>query len=485
MHFIEKFRELRLDIVGIVAILGEGSTSRNAQASALSWHHILPRIYPAPQSLLKHHQDKLLPVEPGIVVGAMSGRIRTELNFFTRLVHPDDLPDYSVQMLKVDRKPNTKEAAIKNMESSKTRRAPAMAVKRFGHLAGLSILGFCMSLTILVLALWQNDGAALVADVLLSLCSSFVGLASWCKLDVTEEKPHEDRKGIVPLGDVVIFYPTTGAFRVIRCTDEVSRFYFRIEKCTHYFDDNIYRAIALFSSAMLMAGLISLSNAQLISQAAFAAPYILLNALYWASSAINPSTHVWQHDFDVKEMGFTRRMIKDQYGKIVPQTSELSPASTRGRLTALKQVFMLLTRTRAEEEDDDDGETTIMNRSSQLYFNGNWKPDTLLPRVPTAAVVVQPGRHISLAPSKPEALGWNFAVNMNDILLETMSAVVVGATEVVRHVGTDPERGGNTAMPATKKPNTGMTSALWTVVALTGGSHWARSTNIAPNNAVR
>jgi len=104
MKFFSAFSDLELDIVGIVAILGEGSASRNVQASALSWHHVLPRLYPAPQSLLKPVQETNLPVEKGIVAGALSGRVRPELNFFTQLLHPDGLPEYSVQIVKVTRK---------------------------------------------------------------------------------------------------------------------------------------------------------------------------------------------------------------------------------------------------------------------------------------------------------------------------------------------------------------------------------------------
>ena len=79
LQIFGKFADLELDIVGIVAILGEGSTSPNAQASALSWYHVLLRLYPAPQALLKNHQEKSLPVDLGVVVGAEPGRVKNEL----------------------------------------------------------------------------------------------------------------------------------------------------------------------------------------------------------------------------------------------------------------------------------------------------------------------------------------------------------------------------------------------------------------------
>lgn len=51
---------------------------------------------------------------------------------------------------------------------------------------------------------------------------------------------------------------------------------------------------------MLMAGVVSLANASNILQVSFAAAYILLNALYWAVSALNPCKYHWQHAYRVK-----------------------------------------------------------------------------------------------------------------------------------------------------------------------------------------
>jgi hypothetical protein len=38
MHFLDSFDSLKLDVVGIIAVLGEASVTRNAQVSALSWY---------------------------------------------------------------------------------------------------------------------------------------------------------------------------------------------------------------------------------------------------------------------------------------------------------------------------------------------------------------------------------------------------------------------------------------------------------------
>lgn len=146
---------------------------------------------------------------------------------------------------------------------------------KVGHLAALSVLGCCMSIVMSALSIWRGDGPALMATIALSMTSTFGGLASWCTLDVKEELPNQSRTGKTPLGDVVIFYPRTGAFRVIRCTDQTSRFYFRVENCRYFFRDDMYRFIALVSTLLLMAGLIMLSNSGSDMQAAFAASFLM------------------------------------------------------------------------------------------------------------------------------------------------------------------------------------------------------------------
>jgi len=453
MHVFGKFADLQLDIIGIVAILGEGSTSRNAQASALSWYHILPRLYPAPQALLKNHQEKRLPVDLGVVVGALSGRIRNELNFFTQLLHNTELDNYSVELLEVSRKPG--------------QGVPDFKVKKFGHLAMLSILGCCMSATLLGLSIWQGDGPALLATVLLSATSSLVGLASWCVLDSIKEMPNPDRKDKTPLGDVVIFYPRTGAFRIVHCTDEISRLYFKVENCQHYFGDNMYRAVALFSTVLLMGGLIMLSNAQPIMQMAFAASYIVLNALYWMSSALNPMKRVWEHNFEVKQLGIATRNQGSSTGSGVPHKD---PSGT-GASTASPTTKAIVPSP----------------VSHQYYPNGVWQPSWEKRhgnRVPTSLSILRPEEQIDDVENTWSRLHRqavrfrNFAFNTRDAINSPTSPGIQNYTLAAGVQQSTP-----LILTSKKKQEPNLTSALWTVIALTGSARWARSTNIAPNNA--
>ena len=288
MFFLSSFKDLQLDIVGIVAILGEASVLRISQISALSWHHQLPRLMPAPQALLKHTLEKRLPIEPGKVVGVYSGNVNFELNFFSQLLHERELDNYEVEFLTVKKR--------KDMEDR-----PPYEINQSGGLQILSLLGSALSVTLIVLSVVYNDGWALVGTILLSTTSSLVGFASRSKLEV--KQPPKDRLTKSPDSDVVIYYPLTGAFRVVRCSEFESRLYFTCETCKPLLGESLYRAFALAGTVTLIFGLVCIGNAQNILQIAFAATYVLLNIAYWLASAIGSDKH-WKHSYEVQKQDF-------------------------------------------------------------------------------------------------------------------------------------------------------------------------------------
>lgn len=241
--------------------------------------------------------------------------------------------------------------------------------------------------------------------------------------------------------DIIIFYPRTASFRVVRCSDQDSRLYFRYERFEHLFDDNQYRCLALFASVALMCGLIMLGNASASMQAAFAASYILLNMLYWASSARDPFEHVWKHDYQIEELGFTKKMIgRVSNGKasIEPLISELSPPNGNLRF---------------------DGKSAVIEETSLPYFNAHWKLRRL-EKKPTFAAIVRPGDQYEFPDTKGQSRITDFFFG---------------------HRAANPQDQKQGSLIA---PNRTMLSALWTVIALTGSSRWARTSNLAPDNAV-
>ena len=79
MLWTDNFSEFQLDIVGFLAVLGEGSILSTFQVSALSWLFYLPRLIPAPQALLRTVRPTALPSESAAVIAVHSGNIKEHL----------------------------------------------------------------------------------------------------------------------------------------------------------------------------------------------------------------------------------------------------------------------------------------------------------------------------------------------------------------------------------------------------------------------
>lgn len=266
------FDSLQLDIVGFLAILGEGSVLVNAQVSTLSRFIYLPRLLPAPQALIKPARPEKLSHAIGKVVGAHSGNHNSHVNHIAHLLHDgDSLPPYSVRCMSI----------------TKDETRPACKARTTGPLTWLAILGCVLSIALSVLSIVFNDGMALLATMLLSFLSTVIGFgAKWSlKLPVRKSKRE------VPPGDVVIKYPQ-GAFLIIKCHEDVAReLYWAPEKCEYKVGVQTYRVVSLVGTLMLMFGVIFLASATQMLQICFAASYMVLNAAYWTVAALPPHWH--------------------------------------------------------------------------------------------------------------------------------------------------------------------------------------------------
>lgn len=415
------FDSLQLDVVGIVAILGEGSVSRNAQVLGLSWHPLLPRLMPAPQALIRHEREKRLPREGGIVVGAYSGNLRFELNWFTQLLHQGELVKNEVEVVEVTKREGCDDA-------------PPYAVNHHGWLAFLSVLGCAISGTLLGLSIKYRDGFALIATVALSLTSSTVGMASKWKLDFDEERPQENRKQDIPDGDVVIYYPRQGAFRVVRCNEIVSRLYFKVEGCKPFLPDTLYRLAAIATTVLLILGLICLGNSRPIMQCAFAASYIVLNVAYWAVSARDPLKTHWYHNYKL-----TPWSVKLPSRASVETAKTTASSGTDGGI-------------QAGEDHTDESKTT-----TNLTFE--------IP-VPNGASQTENGE----VPIRSDVEGGP----------SKLRPLIRRLTPQILNLKRQP----SATRPDIPESQKNYTTALWTTIALTRSIRWLNRTHIAPDSDV-
>ena len=80
----------RLDIVSLLAVIGEYAMAEQAQPLTASWLCVLPRLLPAPQVLLKPSRPFRMPDHKAKVVGVKGGTIMETLNYFPNILHPID-----------------------------------------------------------------------------------------------------------------------------------------------------------------------------------------------------------------------------------------------------------------------------------------------------------------------------------------------------------------------------------------------------------
>ncbi|KAF2031188.1 hypothetical protein EK21DRAFT_88321 [Setomelanomma holmii] len=264
---------LQLDIVGFLAILGEGSVLANAQISTLSKWIFLPRLIPAPQALMRPTRPLVLEPVPGHVSGIFSGNYRDNINHIGNIVcDANNLAPFSVRVVSIKRKGEQ-----------------PMKSKTVGPLTAVLFLGFGLSAILLAISTWQDDGMSMVATILLSLLSSLIGYGNKWTLHLPRRKV---KTGKVPRGDVVIRYPK-GSFLVVRCDEDVAReLYFAPAEIDYLLKHApAYRILSLIGTMMLMGGVICLANAKIQVQIAWAASYMTLGAAYWTVAALPGKLH--------------------------------------------------------------------------------------------------------------------------------------------------------------------------------------------------
>lgn len=91
-----------LDVVTLLAVIGESSMEDHAQPITASVLCLLPRILPAPQALLKSKRPTRLPTYSANMVGVHNGVTLDSVGFFANIIHPlDDQAPYSFRVLEI------------------------------------------------------------------------------------------------------------------------------------------------------------------------------------------------------------------------------------------------------------------------------------------------------------------------------------------------------------------------------------------------
>ncbi|KAF2224904.1 hypothetical protein BDZ85DRAFT_233119 [Elsinoe ampelina] len=255
----------RLDIVSLLAVIGESTVSDHAQTITASWLCALPRLMPAPQAMLRASRPRRLPPTPGVVViGAFSGSTVDELNFAANLIHNH----------RAGSRHWTQCLYRRNLHQARDR----LEARDFCPLNIITIASCLLSVGLFVWALILSDGVAAVGVTTLSLASSATGLSlKWKPVLATRKSDNQD----VPRGDVILKL-RDAAFVVVHCSENITReIYIGSDSVEYYFSSRASKAITGAGTIFLMVGVVLLGNCSWTMQAAIGGTFIFLNAVYW------------------------------------------------------------------------------------------------------------------------------------------------------------------------------------------------------------
>ncbi|PGH11900.1 hypothetical protein AJ79_04592 [Helicocarpus griseus UAMH5409] len=290
-----------LDIVSLLAVIGESAMSAHSQPLTASILCLLPRILPAPQALLRHSRPTRLPSVPAHIVSIHSGTLLVELNHLANLVYNIDLPSFSIREISIKHRQGYEETLHDEKKlRNRVLRTPKGVIhaRPFSPLAILSVASFFLSVGLCAWAVILEDGVAVIAIVVVSVASSIIGLSSMWHPNLTVRK----QKTAVPDGDLVV-RTRQGAFIIVRCTEEVAReLYTGTEECSYVVGDQMFRALVGIGTFLLMSAVILMGNSTWTMQAALGCSYVLLNGCYQIAALFPKEWHWNLERYELDEL---------------------------------------------------------------------------------------------------------------------------------------------------------------------------------------
>jgi hypothetical protein len=280
------------DIVGLLAVVGGSAIGKYAQAITASPFGSIPRLLPAPETMLDTDRPARLPaIKDVTVVGVYSGNQFSELNFFADVIHKiNELKPYQFRSFKITHKKDDPEHAKKNQVFDEEGNEKAIIpLHRFCPLNLVTLVSILMTIALFVWAGVQHEAVAFLGLGTMSLSTSMACMsAQWRpRLSVRSVK------GEVPPGDIVI-RTRAGAFVSVKCSEEVAReLYAGTEVCDYVFEGRVHQCLLGASTVLLMAAIIFFSNCSWKLQIAVGLAYIILNLAYWAMALLTDPADMW------------------------------------------------------------------------------------------------------------------------------------------------------------------------------------------------
>jgi len=230
-----------LDVVSLLAVIGESIIADQAQVITSSWACLLPRLIPAPQAFLRAERPRRLPAVPGVTVRNIVGGSQVEeLNYFANVIHEvDKLKQHQVHVYTIGLKKAYKESPEKQHVLPANKLAPP-------HI--LSFLSFLVTWGLFTAACILHDGTAALGVAVLALQSS-LGCAAWLWNPVlaVRRKDSKDARA-----DIAI-RTRGGAFVIVRCNEDVARqLYVGEEIAKYYLPPDLAKLMTGLATVLLM-----------------------------------------------------------------------------------------------------------------------------------------------------------------------------------------------------------------------------------------
>lgn len=286
----------KLDVAGLLAILGEKNVLLSSHLITSSWLCFLPRLMPAPQALLATRRMQRLPQEDDVtVIGVYNGNKKKTLNYFATLLHQQTLDDaeFNVRHLEIFAPKHGNEVEIRQ--------------RTWSPINIVTVSSFLLTLGLAFLAWRQRDGTGLLAVLVMSLSTTLLCAASHWRPKLPARRAPRKTEGL-PEGDVVIRTPK-GSFLVVHCPENISRkLYFAPEDCQYSMSSTTARALGGLGAGIgLISAVILFANSTWPVQVAVTVTYGVLNLAYWFA-AVLPAQLMWDFsDFMViSQRGATR-----------------------------------------------------------------------------------------------------------------------------------------------------------------------------------
>jgi len=230
-----------LDVISLLAVIGESIIADQAQVITSSWACLLPRLVPAPQAFLRAERPRRLPAVPGVTVRNIVGGTQVEeLNYFANVIHEvEKLNNEEIHVYDIGLEQAYKDSRKEQHVVPANELSPP-------HI--LSFISFLVTWGLFTAACILHDGTAALGVAVLALQSS-VCCAAWLwqpVLAVRRPNPED-----LP-GDIAI-RTRGGAFVIIRCNEDVARqLYVGEEIAKYYLHPDLAKIMTGLATVLLM-----------------------------------------------------------------------------------------------------------------------------------------------------------------------------------------------------------------------------------------